>query len=99
MNRRTRALAISRTVKRRVAERDGGMCVLCGRPGEPVCHVISRAQGGLGIEENVWTGCLDCHMAYDQGINRYAIRRRLETYLRSKYPNWDEVPLTYKKGE
>lgn len=99
MNRRTRALAISRDVKRRVAERDNGLCVLCGRPGEPVCHVISRAQGGLGIEENVWTGCWDCHRRYDQGTNRYAIRRALETYMRQQYPNWDEVPLTYTKGE
>ena len=54
MNKRTKALAISPAVKRRVLERDKGACVLCGRPGDPVCHFISRAQGGLGIEENIW---------------------------------------------
>jgi 5-methylcytosine-specific restriction endonuclease McrA len=98
MNRRTKALAIPAAVKRRVRERDGGLCVLCGRPGEPVCHFISRAQAGLGIEENIWTGCVECHRAYDQGINRYQIRQRLAGYFRSKYPGWDDLTLVYKKG-
>ena len=47
MQKRTRAPAIPAEVKRRVYERDKGRCVLCGRPGNPEAHVISRSQGGL----------------------------------------------------
>ena len=98
MKRRTKALAIPASVKRRVQERDKGLCVLCGKPGDPVCHFISRAQGGLGIEENIWTGCCDCHRNYDQSPNRYLIRERLAVYFRSKYPEWDKTELIYRKG-
>ena len=38
--------------------------------GEPNMHYISRAQGGLGIEENVVTGCQECHHEYDNGAKR-----------------------------
>ena len=98
MTKRTKALAIPAAVKRRVRDRDKGLCVLCGKPGDPVCHFISRAHGGLGIEENIWTGCCDCHRAYDQSPNRYLIRERLAVYFRSKYPEWDKTELIYRKG-
>jgi 5-methylcytosine-specific restriction endonuclease McrA len=98
MMKRTKALAITPAVKQRVRERDNGMCVLCGRPGDPVCHFISRAQGGLGIEENIWTGCVECHRDYDQSPIRYLLRERLVRHFRSKYPEWDKTELTYRKG-
>ena len=63
MRRRTKALQIPPAVKRAVHDRDGGLCILCGRPGDPVAHYISRAQGGLGIAENVVTLCGGCHTA------------------------------------
>ena len=97
MNKRTKALSISPKVKEKVRARDGGVCVLCGRMGDPVCHFISRAQGGLGIPENVWTGCVECHRAYDQSANRPFIAKRLEAFFKSKYPNWDKSKLIYKK--
>ena len=53
MHKRTKALDIPEKVKRRVWERDGHQCVLCGSIyAMPNAHYISRAQGGLGIEEN-----------------------------------------------
>lgn len=98
MHKRTKALAISKAVKAAVYARDGGCCVLCGSPyGLPVCHYISRAQSGLGIEENIVTLCADCHREYDQGYNRQEIREELRAYLERHYPDWDESKLIYNK--
>ena len=99
MGKRTKALTISPKVKRLVYERDGGLCVLCGAPGDPVAHYISRAQGGLGVEQNIVTLCHHCHRAYDQGIYREAIRGALAAYLARCYPGWDEEKLIYRKED
>lgn len=98
MQKRTKALAIPREVKDRVYKRDGGLCVLCRRPGVPNAHIVSRAQGGLGIEENIVTLCPDCHRLYDQSVHREILRREIMDYMRRKYPGWDDISLTYKKG-
>lgn len=97
MHKRTKALAISAEVKRRVYERDGGSCILCGRRGDPWCHYISRAQGGLGVAHNIVTLCPDCHRAYDQGTDRDSLRAEIAEYLRAQYPDWDNTKLTYDK--
>ena len=100
MNRRTKALAIPPEVKATVRERDMGCCVLCGSPyGEPNAHYLSRARGGLGVEKNVVTLCRQCHMRYDQSPEREEIRKDLREYLMSKYPDWNEKDLVYKKGD
>lgn len=66
MHRRTKALAIPPKVKAQVWDRDLHRCVLCGSPyAFPDAHYISRAQGGLGIPENVVTLCRPCHDRYD----------------------------------
>ena len=45
----TRACEISPAVKRAVAERDGGICVVCGRNvGLPEGHYIPRSKLGKG---------------------------------------------------
>lgn len=110
MNKRTKSLAIPKKVKESVAERDsyGGYpcCLLCGFPAPYYnrlafsnAHFISRAQGGLGVEENIVTLCTDCHInRYDQGPEREQIREFLRNYLMEKYPNWNEENLIYKKG-
>lgn len=98
MHRRTKALALTKAVKDAVWERDGQACVLCGSPfAFPEAHYISRAQGGLGIEENVVTLCRSCHDRYDNSAERQYIRPRLEAYLRGIYPGWDETKLIYRK--
>ncbi len=96
MHKRTRALDISAQVKRRVLERDE-QCVWCGREGAPNAHYISRAQGGLGVEENILTLCTECHRRYDQTSDRPLMREYFREYLRGIYPEWDEGKLVYKK--
>lgn len=49
MHHRTKACSITKKVKMIVYERDEGLCIFCGKPGNPVAHVISRAHGGLGV--------------------------------------------------
>lgn len=104
---RTDALSIPRKVKQRVAWRDsvGGWpcCILCGRPAPSwntlaysCAHYISRAQGGLGIEENIVTLCPSCHGDYD-GYGRKELRPVLRRYLREQYDDWNEEDLIYKK--
>lgn len=98
MTKRTKALNIRALVRKRVHARDGGACVLCGRPYDLQCaHYIGRGQSGLGVEENLVTLCTDCHRAYDQGQERADLRARIGDYLRSFYPDWDESGLVYEK--
>lgn len=99
MNRRTKALDISPRVKKIVYARDNGLCVLCGAQGAPNAHYISRGQSGLGIEQNVVTLCQTCHTAYDQSLQRETLKITIADYLRSKYVDWDNVRLTYQKGD
>lgn len=97
MYKRTKALAISREVKVDVSERDGGRCIICGRPGSPEAHFVSRAHGGLGIAQNIVTLCRRCHRDYDQGPRREAYGEAIADYLRSHYPDWDPVDLVYRR--
>lgn len=98
-SRRAKALEISQRVKRRVWERDEERCILCGnREAMPNAHYISRAQGGLGVEQNVVTLCADCHRRYDQSAERVAMRERIKKHLKERYANWDEDQLRYRKG-
>lgn len=99
MNRRTKALDIPPRVKKIVYARDSGLCVLCGAPGAPNAHYVSRGQSGLGIEQNVVTLCQTCHTAYDQSSRREILKNTIADYLRSKYPDWDNARLTYQKGD
>lgn len=98
MNKRTKALAISKKVKEAVYKRDGGVCVLCGsRTGEPVAHIIRRSQGGLGIEKNIVTLCPCCHREFDEGKNREQIYVRLVAYIKGFYPEWNKKDMIYRK--
>lgn len=70
----------------------------------PNAHYISRAKGGLGIEENVVTLCTGltenrCHDRYDNGTKEEheEIGRKIRAYLMSKYSDWDESKLIYTK--
>ena len=103
---RSKKTDISPEVKRIVWERDNHRCVVCGNNWNvmPNAHYISRAKGGLGIEENIVTLCTEltknkCHKRYDNGTKeeKEIIKAIIKTYLMSKYPNWDEKKLIYKK--
>ena len=69
-HRRTKATDISPKVKAIVWERDNKCCIICGKLGSPNSHYISRAKGGLGIEQNIVTMCIHCHNAYDNGYDK-----------------------------
>lgn len=105
-SKRSKATDISMSVKKKVWERDKGRCVLCGNYCNvmPNAHFIPRSKGGLGIEENIITLCTEltpnkCHRRYDFGTReeREEIKEYLREYLKSKYPNWNEEDLYYKK--
>lgn len=61
----------------------------------PNAHVIPRSKGGLGIEENVITACLNCHHKMDQSTNRKIYLQIANQYLDSIYGKRQN--LTYKK--
>ena len=96
-SRQTKAHEIPPKVKEAVYERDGGACVWCGRRGLPNAHFVARSQGGLGIEENTLTLCPDCHRRFDQTDERPKMREFFKEYLQSKYTDWNEDKLIYKK--
>lgn len=104
-SKRAKACAIPVKVKRRVAERDSidgwPCCILCGSPnGLPEAHYISRADGGLGIEENIVTLCRRCHDRYDNSQSKdehEAIKELIRAHLKKQYPGWDEDKLVYQK--
>lgn len=78
-------------------ERDDHRCIICGSyRAMPNSHFIKRSQGGLGIEENITTMCITCHEAFD-GTGRKQLIPKVRAYLKSKYPEWDEQKLYYKK--
>lgn len=105
---RTKALNIPVEVKRKVAERDSidghPCCIWCGKPAptsNPLAfsnaHYIPRSQGGLGIEENILTLDWECHLMFDQTEKHWQMKVFLKEYLKSKYPDWKEEDLVYKK--
>jgi 5-methylcytosine-specific restriction endonuclease McrA len=86
-------------VKRTVWDRDGGRCVICGttRMTAPNAHFIPRSALGLGIEENIVTLCMPCHVDYDNSPKRQEYREIIRRYLKMRYKDWDESKLVYKK--
>lgn len=98
-SKRAKALAISADTKRVVYERDDGLCVYCKSPGLPEAHYIARSHSGLGIEQNILTLCRRCHDLYDRGPRetRDRMRQIFRNYLSSKYDNWDESQLIYRR--
>ncbi len=96
-SRRARACDITPRVRDAVEDRDGGLCILCGRVGQPNAHYIPRSHGGLGIEQNIVTLCLECHDRYDQSAERVAIGDQIAGYLADHYDGWNEQDLYYKK--
>jgi hypothetical protein len=94
----TNACDISPKVRKIVEERDGGKCVICGcNRGLPNMHYIARSQGGLGIPQNIVSGCVECHHDYDNGDKRREHGEKIKSYLMGIYEDWNEEDLIYKK--
>ena len=105
-SKRSKATDISQSVKMKVWERDNHCCIVCGYNQNvmPNGHYISRAKGGLGIEQNIVTLCTEltpnkCHRKYDFGSKeeRERIGKIIKEYLQSQYDDWDEENLYYHK--
>lgn len=100
MSKRTKALDISTKTKQAVWERDNHKCIYCGNhQAMPNSHVIPRSKGGLGIEQNIVTHCIECHRKMDQGIKneRDAVKQHAIGYIKRIYPGWTEEKVIYKK--
>lgn len=97
-SKRTKAVAITPKVRQAVEERDNYSCIFCGQRGRGEAHLVSRAQGGLGVEENIVTVCRQCHNEMDNGLLTQIYREKAEAYLRGIYPDWDRDKYIYKKS-
>lgn len=99
---RTIATSIPYSVKEIVWGRDNHKCILCHKyvPIEcACCHFIPRSQGGLGIPENIFTACNNCHTEQDNGLNTLELEAKVEKHLQKCYGlNWKKDNLVYKKG-
>lgn len=97
-HRLTKACEITKDVKVDVFLRDEGKCVFCGSVyGIPNAHFIPRSHCGMGVAQNILTLCPTCHHRYDNTEDRQMMKEVFREYLRSKYPDWDEKTLYYKK--
>ena len=99
-SKRSKACDIPQSVKLKVWERDNQKCIFCSSINSfPNMHYISRAKGGLGIEQNILTGCMDCHRLFDFGSakQRIDMKWKVKEYLKSKYEDWNEEKLIYRK--
>lgn len=97
----TKHTEISKKTKYLVWERDHRQCILCGRPVSheyACCHFIKRSAGGLGIPQNIFTACSDCHAEQDNGLKSKELTNLVKGYLRSIYgKSWSIDKLIYKK--
>ena len=98
-SKRTKATDISPKVRQEVEARDNHQCVFCKTTREVrgEMHYIRRSQGGMGIPQNLLTGCRSCHRQFDEGPNKELYRERAREYLKSIYPDWNEEDLIYNK--
>ena len=98
---RAEACDISQKVKAIVWERDNKCCIFCGKSVSKSCanaHYIKRGQGGLGIEQNIFTACAQCHHEEDNGKNTKDYLKRAEKHLKKIYGRgWKKENLVYKK--
>ena len=84
-SKRSKACDIPARVKKAVWERDKQHCIYCGSVrAMPNAHFISRAKGGLGIEENIVTLCQNCHYNFDMTDMREHYKEYIENYLKKK---------------
>lgn len=98
---RTKSCDISPKIKEIVWNRDEKKCIFCGRYVPKACanaHLVKRSQGGLGVEENIFTACLECHYEEDFGKSCRDYEIRAEEYLKSVYGfEWDRNKLIFRK--
>lgn len=104
---RSKFTDIPMSVKKKVFERDGGRCIICGNSYNvmPNAHILSRAKGGLGVETNIVTMCTmltenKCHHRFDNGTKKEheKIMKIIQRYMKSIYgDDWCIEDQKYKK--
>lgn len=100
MNKQTKATSITNKTKHIVHERDNGCCIFCGKPVSATysnAHYIPRSKGGLGIEQNIITACMECHFTLDQTVSRPSMLESVKAYLKQFYPEFTDEERKYKK--
>ena len=111
MNKVTRQLDFSPSVRNQIKRRDSG-CIFCRMnyytneiknsfetQNFQIMHYIPRSQQGMGIEQNGAVGCLFHHNMYDNGNKgrREEMHQLFRTYLETQYEDWNEEELIYQK--
>lgn len=100
-HKQTKATEINKKVKIAVWNRDLHRCIFCGKFVDwnyANAHFVPRSAGGLGIEENIFTACEDCHREQDNGLNSKLYTNKVKNYLKGIYgTNWDIKKLIYRK--
>ena len=99
-SKRTKALEIDKKTKLIVWERDNNRCIFCHRYvtwNYANSHYIKRSHGGLGIEQNIMTNCDKCHELFEREPSRSKMKPIAIKHFQSKYDNWNEEDLFYKK--
>lgn len=100
-HKQTKEKEIPQKVKEAVYERDNHRCIFCNKivPKRcACCHFIPRSAGGLGIEQNIFTACDNCHREQDNGLHTKDFDRKAKRYLKSIYKTkWKVENLIYKK--
>lgn len=96
----TKATEIPKKVKMIVWERDEHRCIFCKTPvtwNYANSHFVKRSHSGLGLEQNIMTNCDRCHKLFEESIYREQMKKYARKYLKSKYDDWNENDLVYKK--
>ena len=100
-HKQTKATEISKEVKKIVWQRDKKKCIFCHNPVDIFyanAHFVPRSAGGLGIPENIYTGCPDCHGEQDNGLNTKEYDKKAKKHLKGIYgTSWNIEKLIYKK--
>lgn len=99
-HKQTKQKEIPKYIKLRVWIRDKKQCIFCHKTVEwnyANAHYIPRSAGGLGIEENIFTACEDCHREQDNGKNTKKYDEIAERHLKSLYKDWTKEKIIYKK--
>ena len=100
-HKQTKEKEISDKVKETVYERDNHRCIFCNKIVSKrcaCCHFIPRSAGGLGIEQNIFTACDNCHREQDNGLHTKDFDREAKRYLKGIYKiKWKVEDLIYKK--
>ena len=85
-----------------IKNRDKHQCINCGSTfWLTIAHVfVSRAHGGLGVEQNGVVLCQSCHHTLDNGRDgkkSQLVKETCEAYLKERYGRIERADVTFNK--